>query len=336
MNSQNQENNTSQQNTQSTLGPDPVIETKKIRPQKSVWNFGKIFFGSFLVVVGLFYLARGVGIIPNEFVINWPILWPLCLILIGLSFISARSITGKIIGVFFMLIVLSVILVIIFSGSVFGLLDNSKIVTQEINIQRETTATDAVITIKTGAGELAVKGGATGLVSGNLMSNFLFMDIASNLIGKTQNVVLYQKSDRTHFFNFLKKYENKLALSMSNSIPLNFETDIGASNIVFDFTDVMLKKLTANIGASKLSITLGNKLAESIVDIKSGASAISIIAPKTLGVVITLKSGLTSKRFSDFTQINDITYRSNNYLTTSKKIAINLELGASNVTFDWK
>jgi hypothetical protein len=69
-------------------------------------NFGVIFFGLMAVFFGLFFLAKNLGFlnisIPSLTVEN---VWPLFLIFAGLSFLNAKNILTKILGVIFTLII---------------------------------------------------------------------------------------------------------------------------------------------------------------------------------------------------------------------------------------
>lgn len=54
-------------------------------------GFGRWFLGLLLVLVGLLYLAKNTGLLPWDINISWGQLWPLLIIIIGLSMINRRS-----------------------------------------------------------------------------------------------------------------------------------------------------------------------------------------------------------------------------------------------------
>lgn len=77
-------------------------------------NFGKIFLGLVLVLIGVFYFARAVGWIPQYAELNWSELWPMLIIIFGFSLISGRGFVSTVIGGVFMLVVFILILYLFF------------------------------------------------------------------------------------------------------------------------------------------------------------------------------------------------------------------------------
>jgi hypothetical protein len=102
-----------------------------------------------------------------------------------------------------------------------------------------------------------------------------------------------------------------------------------------DFSQIDLTSLSVNTGASSLKLKLGDKVAAAKVKIKAGASSVDISLPSYIGARITINSGLSSKDFPDFDQINDQTYQSKNYDLAGKKIDFTLDIGVSKVAISW-
>lgn len=75
-------------------------------------RFSKIFFGLILVLIGLFYLGRNLGFLP-DINLNFQVIWPVLIILAGFLLVNRRSRISIIVGVFaalvFMLILTFVV-----------------------------------------------------------------------------------------------------------------------------------------------------------------------------------------------------------------------------------
>jgi len=81
------------------------------------FNFGKLFFGIILVIIGLLYLAKSSGWPIGDVYFDWQSFWPLLFVLLGLSMLSAKTIAGKIFGTILTLLILAAIIFVLFTPS---------------------------------------------------------------------------------------------------------------------------------------------------------------------------------------------------------------------------
>ena len=77
------------------------------------FDFGKLSFGLFLIVVGLLYLAKNFGWLDISLDFNPLDLWPLLIIFIGLSLITNRTLVSIFAGAILTLTVLTITLLLI-------------------------------------------------------------------------------------------------------------------------------------------------------------------------------------------------------------------------------
>lgn len=106
-------------------------KNNNLKSNAQMHNIGKFFVGFFIVVVGLFILANNVGWIDlSEIQINWSSLWPILIILFGLSMITSKGAKGMIFGIFVSIITVIVCMVFIFVPGV-DLRNEGEIITQE-------------------------------------------------------------------------------------------------------------------------------------------------------------------------------------------------------------
>ncbi|MFA6171223.1 MAG: DUF5668 domain-containing protein [Patescibacteria group bacterium] len=80
------------------------------------FNPGKLFFGLFLIGLGLLYLAKNLGFLPASFNIEWEKLWPLLIIFLGLSFFTGRNWASIIIVILFTIIIIGLVAALIAGG----------------------------------------------------------------------------------------------------------------------------------------------------------------------------------------------------------------------------
>jgi len=107
------------------------------------------------------------------------------------------------------------------------------------------------------------------------------------------------------------------------------------SDMNIDLSNVISNNVDINSGASSLNLKLGDKAVASDVSINAGTGSTNIYIPNGVGVVLRINSGLSSTSFKDFRKISDNLYQSNNYVSTDKKINLNINVGLSALIIDW-
>jgi len=292
---------------------------------------GKFFLGLLVVIIGLVLLARNAGWIRTDLYLSFWKLWPIIIILIGLSLISFRGWFGALIGVIFALILAGLVLFIIFRP--IGPGEESMIEKETIFISKEARAKSAIIEVKTGAGELKITGNSDALLSGSFESNFLQLVQKSELKDSVQRITL--KTD-VKWPRLKGRKLNEMNLQINSTIPTKLYIGTGASKIDLDLTEVMMQELDINAGASSIGLIMGDKVANSKMSIDAGASSINITLPRSLGARLKIDSALSAKNLIDFRQIDEHLFESDNYDTSDKKIAISLDIGVSSLNIDWK
>jgi len=292
---------------------------------------GKIFVGLLVVIIGLVFLARNAGWIRTDLYLSFWKLWPIILILIGLSMISLRGWFGALMGVIFALILAGLVLFIIFRP--IGPGDESMIEKETIFISKEAGAKSAIIEVKTGAGELKITGNSEALLSGSFESNFLQLIQKSELKDSVQRITL--KTD-VKWPRLSGRKWNELNLQINSTTPTKLHIDAGASKMDLDLTEVMIQELDINAGASSIGLIMGGKVANSKLSIDAGASSLNITLPRSLGARLTIDSALSAKNLNNFRQIDTHHFESDNYETSGKKVNIDLNIGASSLNIDWK
>lgn len=310
--------------------------------KRGAMNFGQLFFGLLLLFFGIAYLARSLGIVEFNLVVSWVNLWPVLVIIAGLSLISFRSWFGGLIGIILIFILAGIVIFLAFTPvnyQQFGPFQmmgggTSETTEQEnIIIAKEDKAKQAEINVKIGAGEFKIGGTTTDLISGSYSSNFLQLKQDNRLDGETQKVSIETVGS---WPLMMARRFNELNLMLNPNLPLKLNFETGAMAMNFDLRESQVPELNIDTGVSSLELHLGDKVDQAKVTIKAGASSIKIWLPSYVGAKLNIDSGLTSKNFKDFEKIDDRHYQSKNYNLVSKKIDFDLEVGVSSVAIDWE
>ncbi|MFA5927306.1 MAG: DUF5668 domain-containing protein [Patescibacteria group bacterium] len=295
---------------------------------RSRFNFGRLFLGLVIIAIGALYLLRNFGVI--DFDLDWSRLWPLIIIFIGLSMLSGRSTVAVIIGALATLIVVAVLVSAVITGKT-GIPDdrvtNTSRTEQAISIGKSPGISRAEIDVKMGAGKLNIDGGSSDLVSGNFASQFLRLDTQNTITSDVQRVKLVGEGTTRPF----GRQFNELDLSLNSVVPMMLTLDTGAMDMRIDLSGVKAEEININTGASSLNLVMGEEVDRARVTIKAGASSINIEVPENVGARIEIDSGLSSKNFEGFKQIDSDTYETDDYATALRKIDFEFNIGASSL-----
>ncbi len=320
----------SQQQQPQTPKPEPQI-VKEIHHHhyKRGASAGSIFFGFIIVIIGLVLLAKNAGWIPDTFSFDWNWIWPLIIIFIGVSILSKNGWVSWLIGGVVTLVVLGMLAMMLFGGWNTA---KTAVSTDMISIEKNTEATSADVTLKTGAGAVNISGGSEKIVSGTYEHQGLTLSKKDETADHVQKVGL----ETTGNWNFWGRHANNFDLALNNDMPLSLTLGTGATDMTIDLTTINATNVSIDTGASDVKLIMGDKPDLSRVSVDAGASSISITLPKTVGAKIDLSAGATTKSLPDFIQRDDKTYETANYESSTKKIAFDMNLGAATLTFNWK
>lgn len=289
------------------------------------FNFGKIFLGLLLIFLGIILLGETSGLYQIR--INIWQFWPVILVLIGLSLLTAEWKTSSIIAAVVILVVLIIMGVSIYYGSLET--EKSGVRTDKVSVDKEEGVEKALVYIKIGAGKLILSGGSDKVVSGYFESDISRLEIESNVEDRKQEVSL----STTGSWSGWGMKVNNLRLFLNSDLRMRIELETGAMDMNIDLSDVKVESVDIRTGASNLNLVLGNRVERSDVLIKSGASSINLTIPEESGVRLSLTSGLSSKQFPpDFEKVAENVYESENFMEADDRIYLNLELGVSSLT----
>lgn len=311
-----------------------ALKPEKIFYKKDRVNLGRIFFGLFILFLGLAILARSLGLINFQINFTWEFVFAFLLIFSGLSIISLRGWLGALVGIFLVLVVAGLVLIMVF-GKIgdYNFNPGQENFTENINISKDANAESAVIKLKTGACDLKIKGGSDALLSGKYESNFLNLNSDSSLIDNIQEINL-NTSGQWQWGTGIKL--NNFDFSLNDQLPIDLFLETGASKMAINLTDIRVGKAVINTGVSDLTLNLSDSVDDASYLIKGGVSNIHIIIPESLGIKLRLESGLSSKNLVNFKILDEKHFESANYSEALRKANIELDLGLSNLDISWE
>lgn len=281
------------------------------------------FWGTVLIVIGLIYLGLNFGWWNAETIASLWQLWPLLIILFGLSLIVRHWALGWLI----------ILLAFITSG-VFVYYASLSITSPEIESSNFTEGLPsglkkAKVEIQSRAINLNISGDSDKLAEGKAESSFIQPKIETKIIGDEAKLTI--KTELNNFKNW-SKVKNKLEIKLTSQIPLDIEIDAGASSLNLDLSDIKLNLLNIKAGASSIDLKIGSKTENNAeIKIDSGASTLNIQIPKELGAQIKTNTPFSSRSIEGFSQTDSNTYQSENYKSTSTKINMNINAGVSTI-----
>lgn len=289
-------------------------------------SVNRIFWGTLAICFGLLWLLSNLGILPSAIWYQAWRLWPLIIILWGISILFSKSGFKS----FWFLIVSVIIIVTVFF--VFALIyHNQKIVqkSQQVDENISEAVESAHLVFSLGAVNFSLSGEDDCLLCGQ-SETISGVEISNSTDAKIQTVRLNQLPFNS--FMIGPNYSNRIDLKTRSDLPVRVDIDSGASKIDLNLKAVMLESLDIDSGATSSIIVLGEKVNVVDVNISCGASNFQIQIPEGYAVKVVNKSGLSGNNLSAFgLEKEGETWLSRDYKHNDKVVNINFESGVSNL-----
>lgn len=310
-------------------------------------SYKKIFWGVMLVLIGILFILKNTGVIYFDWQTIWR-LWPLILILWGISMIPVKDYVKLIFSI--AAIGFSILLVNRYDKTGyynFGWKDSdrkhrfekyeSDTNTNEISKQEMFQSFDSLITrvelkLEAAAGDFRIDEE----IPDDKMLTFLKE-------GSVGNYSMTSRDDSSKRYIELKINEsniqlnnrgNRVRLGLNDYPTWDFDLDIGAANLDFDLSKYNVGKLKIDGGASSMKIKLGEAGALTEIDIDAGAASIDLEIPEGAGAELKAETALTSKNFKGFNKVSNGLYRTPNFETSAKKIHIEIDAAVSSLNIE--
>jgi hypothetical protein len=203
-------------------------------------------------------------------------------------------------------------------------------------------AQSARVELRMGAGKVTVRGGASDLMNATFSYNVpAWKPIVDYVVTNNKGSLLSAK------------YRYDWDIRLNSSTPIDLEVKTGAGTTNLDLSDMMVRTLTVDAGASS-AVIKGSPTAMTSMDVKTGVGSVNIdltgdwknsatvhvdggvgsiklVVPSNVGVTVEAKRGVGSISIPGFTQDGN-TYRNAAYGSSAITLSINLNVGVGSVT----
>ncbi|MDX9906902.1 MAG: DUF5668 domain-containing protein [Bacteroidales bacterium] len=296
-----------------------------------------IIWGLVLVLIGVMFILKNLDVIYFSWHSIWR-LWPVVLVLIGVTILPIKDLYK---------IILTVIVMII--GALFLIYvpgnrddgwsfrydrdinppsppDKLMDIDQRIFEAYDTIITSAKLDFDAAAGNFRIEDTTAELFEfereGNLGKYvYSIKDLGSR---REINIELDEGRIRGDF-------RNKVAVKL-NPLPVwDLKVDVGAANIDMDLSSFKVENIDIDGGASSINVKMGSLYDNVDVKINSGASSINIKVPEEFGCKIVANTVLSSKDLNGFNHTGGGTYETPDYQGKSKYITIKIEAAVSSL-----
>ena len=296
-------------------------------------KYRNIFWGVLLILLGVLYLLKQFDVIY----FNWRdilSLWPLILVLWGISILPVKAVY-KMIGSFAAILIM--ILIIHYNPSRWhsGWIwigdwdrhDRDRIELKKSEPRSE-DAEFAVLELDAAAGTYVIDGTSDDLVDFKYIgdSGSYYMRTTDN--GERQKVRIGPEHRRNQY-NLYNTHE--VELKMNPDMVWDIDLDAGAADIWMDLTPFVINKLTIDGGATSIEIRMGALSDDVYIDIETGVSSVEIFVPEEVACEVSSDSFLVSRELPGFDKVSKSTYVSPNFADATKNITIHFSSGISSL-----
>jgi len=257
----------------------------------------RAFWAILLVLVGVIFLLQNFEFLPGNF---WTLFWPALLILIGVwLLLRPRLIKNQ-------------------EGSLEA---------ETLSLPLESGLTEAMIKFEHGAGRLHINAGDNPieLVGGS------FVGGVDSKVDLLQSIPTVKLSARDHVVNspvFLSGQGFNWDVRLNRQIPLHLKLSTGAGENHLDLTDLLVKEIKLETGASSTEILLPAHAQQTHVEIEAGAATVRLRVPAVVAARIKSETGFSSVTVDTdrFPRQGDV-YVSPDYDLAANRIDIDIEGG---------
>lgn len=309
-------------------------------------NSRKLIWGSFLILIGLLLVVHNFGIMPLS--INWgrlASLWPLILIILGLNSLAKNTKMNPWIfnGSAAIIIAIFIYQVVDFSGTkrdhyfdwsddINAETDSAGLKTQDFVLPLDSGVSKAKLSFEGGAAKFILNDTTSSLIDAKTLTRRGEYSLEKVRTDSLESIKMKLTSSNIKIKN--GKIDNQVEVKLNPRLDWDFNFEIGAGAIDFDFSNYKVSKINLDAGAASIDMKLSDKASVSNVDIDAGASSVTLRVPKEARCRVKMDAVLSSESLAGFSKKKDGYYESDNYNGKGNLININVDAGMSSVTIE--
>jgi len=295
----------------------------------------QLFGGFFFLTLGLLAVLDQYSSININLELLWDA-WPLILIIIGLAVIFTGKITRTVFEIL-LGILLGAMVYSFFSNNIFSS-DNKNDLPDDWGEESriyENYKYDyefAELNLNAGASKITIDG-----ITNKLWECFFNgdKDLIDYYTDSKENRATTNIELNGKYWNFWKKGENNLKISLNPNPIWSFNFEIGAATANLHLENYKVENIELDAGATNTKIFLGDKFPLIKIKAKIGAANLSVFIPQNSGCKVEVETIMVNKKFPNFIYKGDGKYVSRNFDESKNKVLISLEGGLANFKVDF-
>lgn len=293
-------------------------------------NNRRISWGLIVLFIGLILLLTNLDYIDFNWLAVFS-LWPVLLILLGLSFMLPYKPESK-----YIMIIATVATLALFAYK--GL----ESVNEEQNFSSDNRSGAAIfsrdVDPEIESATLNIEGGAISYRMNESTDKLFYAETRSNTSSFSLSDKTSGKNSTVDFKMHGKEgvelnennIQNNATIRLNKDLVWEVNLRIGAGAADFDLSNYKVKKVQVDGGVSSVKIRMGMPVEdESTLELKGGLASFDLSIPTEAACRIVSKSALSSQDFQGFNKQEDGSFITDNYNTADKKFIITMESGLS-------
>lgn len=300
-------------------------------------SYKRIFWGVILIILGVLFVLKNLGVL----FFSWRDLihlWPLLLILWGISLIPVKD-------------YLKVILSLVVVALAFWLIqspdygpdwrhngdrqwhwewdsdDNSSpgaYHEQEFSEEYDSSLVAAILKFDGGAGAFRIQGSTDQLIDVDTRGKATY-SMTSKDFDEGREIHIKMKEHHG------SESRNRMKIEMNPNPVWDMNLDCGAADLDADLSEFKIKTIDLDAGAADINIRLGDLYPDVTVKIDAGASDVDLQVPESVGCVIKVSSVLADRNFPGFNRISNGHFETEGFEEAEKKIYIDIDVAVADV-----
>jgi hypothetical protein len=298
-----------------------------------------IFWGVILIIIGILFILKNF----NVFIFSWfdiLHLWPVLLILIGISLLPIKNTAKLILSV--VALVLTVIILAYSPGywrdhAIFRFpcerwvnhekWDYDDWSEQHINEPYSENIQQAKLVFDAAAGTFKVKDVTSDLIEFQQEGNLGTYEFKSIDVDDRKVIKIGLKGTKIRRGTI----KNRVFLKLNTNPVWDLEFNVGAAKLEMDLSPFKINSLDIDGGAASIEVRLGDLADNTEINIDAGASSIVIKIPENVACEINTDTFLSTKDLKGFNKIGKNTYISENFADCDKNINIEIDAAVSSL-----
>ena len=285
--------------------------------------------GVILIIIGIGWIIRKAGLIDVNWIASIKVLWPVFLVSLGLTLLARRR-NWLVTSVWILTLVLFVGFGIYKRNEPENIIDIEKRFGIDrspiVAVEKRPFSAEIPLPGDAEQGRLILQLGGVNI---NLKegSGSFFVKTSSNIPGLQQclaegkQTVLEYSHEQFNAGNAVRN----MNLEMNPDLVWEVDANLGVVDGEMDFKNIPVEKITLQLGAGEMALSIGDKQAHTKVTLRAGASDVDIYVPSQAGLMVKSGNILTDLSFHNISlTAKDGVYMSENYENSDHKIEIDV------------